>query len=113
MKEDHYHEIEEIYREFAFANHGIKNHLIILEQYEETGEHEKALAYIRKLQVPLSKNISRYIKTVHDIIDIIFNYKLKEAGKTGISINVDCEIIPEWEIDNAINACSEISTGNK
>lgn len=122
MMQDKYHEIEKIYREFAYVNHDIKNHLIILEKYEENGEHEKALNYIKKIQIPLSQNISRYIKTGHDVIDIILNFKLKEAEKMGISIDTDCEVLPDWGIDdsdlcsilgnlidNAINACSKIN----
>lgn len=126
MMADKYHEIEKVYREFAFVNHDIKNHLLVLGEYEEAQEHDKALAYIKKLQIPLSENILRYIKTGNDIIDIILNYKLKDAEKSGISIDVNCEIIQGWEIDdadlcsilgnmldNAINACSKITTGNK
>ena len=126
MMTDKYHEIEHVYREFAFVNHDIKNHLIVLGKYEESGEHDKALAYLNKIQIPLSQNISRYITTGNDTIDIILNFKLKEAEKNGISINTNCEVIPEWLIDdidlcsilgnlldNAINACSKVNTGDK
>lgn len=126
MMTDRFHEIEQVYHEFAFVNHDIKNHLIVLGEYEEAGEHDKALAYLKKIQIPLSQNISRYIKTGNDTIDIILNFKLKEAEKNGISIDIDCEIITEWQIDdadlcsllgnlldNAINASSKMSTGDK
>lgn len=123
---DRYHEIEQVYHEFAFVNHDIKNHLIVLGEYEEAGEHDKALAYLKQIQIPLSQKISRYIKTGNDTIDIILNFKLMEAEKKGISIDIDSEIITEWQIDdadlcsllgnlldNAINACLKMSTGDK
>lgn len=53
MYEENYREIKAIYDNFAFVNHDMKNHFIVVERYCRKKEMGKALKYIEKVKRPL------------------------------------------------------------
>lgn len=120
MLEENYKEIQMMYRNYAYTYHDMKNHLIILENYCKANETKKALDYIAKIRKPVSQ-IKRYINSGNEILDIISNFKLAEAEKEGIKIEVvidrlDFKSMDEMDIcaifsnllDNAIEACKHV-----
>lgn len=117
LLEENYQELRNIYRNYAYTGHDMKNHLLILENYCKRGENEKAVQYIEKIQKPIH-SIKQYIKSNNEIIDMILNYKFSEAEKKGICIDVewDLEIVLDIDevdlcaifsnlLDNAVKAC--------
>lgn len=125
MTESNYIELRNMYENYSCTYHDMKNHLIVIEGYCETGENEKALQYIQKLQNPI-KTIEKYIESGNEIIDVILNSKIAAANKKGIHTDaaidkIDkiyieendlCAILSNM-IDNAIEACELITTGEK
>lgn len=125
MTEEHYLEIRSMYENYSYTYHDIKNHLIILENYCETGENEKAIQYIEKLQKPIKK-IEKYIDSGNEVVDVILNFKVSTAKRKGIHTEVAIEKIDDLGVeehdlcaifsnllDNAIEACELITVGGK
>ena len=120
MMEENYREIESIYNNCAYTQHDFKNHLIVLSNYCEKGEMEKALQYVNRILEPLEK-VQQYINFKDDILSIVLNYKLEVARSKGIIVEADisdigdivieehdlCSIISNL-LDNAVEACEDL-----
>lgn len=119
LMEENYKEIESIYKNCAYTQHDMKNHLIVLSNYCDKGEIEKCSQYINNILEPLEK-VHQYINFKDDIISIILNYKLEAASSKGIHVETDIDCIEDLGIedhdlcsiisnlvDNAIEACED------
>ncbi len=125
LLEENYQEIKDMYQNYSYTYHDMKNHLTIVQSYCKEGKTEKAIDYIDKIQNTMIP-VRRYIKSNNEIIDIIINYKCTEAEKDGIYVEVYADEFENIEIeendlcvilsnllDNAIEACRAIETENK
>lgn len=104
--------------------HDLKNQYIIIENYLQNHEYEKARVYMEELSHGLV--MEEYIcKTGIQDIDILLNYKIKEAKAKDIHVYFNVGVInvqlTKQEIaallgnafDNAIEACEQVSDDNK
>ena len=125
LLKNNYQEISDIYHNYIYTYHDMKNHLIILENYCKSGDDDKALKYIEKIQEPI-KMVKQYINTGNEILDMILNVKLQDAEKKGIVVetvidNVKLIELGEDELcvvfsnllDNAIEACEKLERKEK
>ena len=125
MMEENYKEIQSIYKNYAYTYHDFKNHLLILLNYCEKGETEKAYQYIKNIEEPIEK-VHHLVRLGNEVLDIILNYKLDNAIDKGIEIKTDigaldeigieahdlCSIISNL-LDNSIEACERMSSEEK
>lgn len=125
MYEENYREIKAMYDNFAYTYHDIKNHLIVIENYCQRGESEKAFEYIEKIKLPLFR-VKQYIQSNNEVMDIILNFKLSEAEKNGVEIGTEVDSLADIHIeehdlcsimsnllDNAIEGCSSADNEKK
>lgn len=115
--------MEEKYQEMMKSHHAIhdmKNHLIVLRNYEEEKEWSKLHIYLEDISRELM-NTSSHVWTGNMMIDLILNQKSIEAREKGIKMNIltvpvsgfpctDREIISLFGnlLDNAIEACGRM-----
>lgn len=104
--------------------HDMKNHLIIISEYERKGEYEKLHKYVEELRSEFVK-ISPNIYTGNNVIDLVLTQKRIMAGKKEIDFELQTMPLPELPfkereictlfgnlLDNAIEAC-ERTDGEK
>lgn len=114
-----------LYREREIMYHDFKNHLIALDDFAQRGDLKQFQSYMENVREPFVQKPKEW-KSGHDIIDLILNYKVREARKR--KIQVKCTIfgyvnfvldITDEEIcslmgnlwDNAIEACERYHEG--
>ena len=116
--------MEEKYQEMMKSHqviHDMKNHLIVLRNYEKEKEWANLHRYLEDISQELI-NTSDQIWTGNVMIDLILNQKSAEAGEKGIKMNIltvpvsefpctDREIISLLGnlLDNAIEACGRMA----
>ena len=101
--------------------HDLKNQYIIIENYLQNHEYEKAKAYMEELSHGLV--MDEFIcKTGIQDIDILLNYKIKEAKGKDIHVYFNVDVINVQltnqemaallgnALDNAIEACEQVSS---
>ncbi len=123
--EENYYKIQDLYQNCMYTYHDMKNHLIVLDNYCKLGNIEAMVNYISSIQNPIS-SIKYFLNTGNIVLDMILNYKLGEAEKKGIKLEILADEIGEILIeekdlcsifsnliDNAIDACDDIKDGNK
>lgn len=123
--EGNYKEIHNLYQNYAYTYHDMKNYLIILSDLCEKGECENALEYINKIQTPINK-VKQFISTGDDVLDLIVNFKLSEAEQRHIEVETIVDITTKIKLeeidlcsilsnllDNAIQACNRMIDGHK
>ncbi len=123
MAED-YREATENYRKNQIFYHDLKNHHLIIEEYLKNGEYEKARQYMEALETAEGTELPKRWTGI-DALDILLEYKKKEAKTLGIKVEITavpiCLDLSEQEItavlgnafDNAIEACREVKNGEK
>lgn len=124
MLECNYREMKNVYQNYAFTFHDMKNHLLVLDQYCRRGEVEHAIEYIEKIREPILRN-SYFITSDNETLDIILNFKLLEAEQMGIKTEIVVDKINDIRVedndlcciignllDNAIEACELINREN-
>lgn len=117
-------EIENIYRNMREWRHDYHNHLQSLKFKLKQNQIQDSINYLDQLETELD-SIGQIVETGNLNIDAILNSKLSLAQKKNIDINVkaivpqkllindiDCCALLGNLVDNAIEACREVS-GNK
>ena len=61
MLEKNYQEIKNLYQNYMYTYHDIKNHLIVLQNYCNKGENKNAVKYIEKISKPILETKSYFI----------------------------------------------------
>lgn len=109
-----------IYTELQTMKHDLKNQMLILYDYIEKDEKDKAFDFINEIVEYKLKRFVTYVNTGSDIVDTILNVKLNLARENNIA--VDCSIGSDFKtndnesivavisnaIDNAIEACEKV-----
>lgn len=119
MLQKQYGLLQEMYKQKRMQVHDSVHHDILVMEYLQEGQYEEALQYLKeKIKKTKSEGRNRY--TGLDIIDLILRYKIEEAKKYDIRVNVDLDVffcpLTDTEMcvvlgnlmDNAIEAVREL-----
>lgn len=114
----HLGEVQGIYQEMRGYKHDFHHHLQTLKGQLESGETERALAYLEQLDQQLM-HVDPLLKTGNIALDAILSAKIAKAKASGITVTVkanvpDKLILSDLELsivvgnllDNAIEACT-------
>lgn len=116
---EHYESIIKNYRDKQIFYHDLKNQYVIIGNYMKHKEYEKAKEYMEKLEIPFHGSMLMS-NTGIDTLDILVDYKGREAKDRGIQVDIVAEPISikltEQEttallgnlLDNAIDACMKV-----
>jgi len=121
----HYAEVENMYKQVRGWRHDYKNHIQTLKAYMSVNEYDKVNEYLDRLDEDLT-NVDTIMKTGNIIIDAILNSKISLAKSKKIDVNakvsvpenlniseIDLCVIIGNLLDNAIEACENIDSGEK
>jgi len=121
QSEKHLNEVRSIHREMRGYKHDFHHHLQTLKGQLESGEVERALAYIEQLDNQLM-NVDTLLKTGNVSLDAILSAKLAQAKSENIAVTVKANVpdmltISDVELsiiignllDNAIEACRAVT----
>lgn len=121
QSEKHLNEVRSIYKEMRGYKHDFHHHLQTLKGQLESGEIERALAYIEQLDSQLM-NVDTLLKTGNVSLDAILSAKIAQAKAENIAVTVKANVpdtltISDLELsivvgnllDNAIEACCAVS----
>ena len=110
-------EIRELHENVRRMKHDMKNHLMVIASYFNSGDYDEAKAYISRILDKLNSMYS-YIETGNSLMNHILNDKLNAAREKGISVKAEIETLhfKRMEsidfsallsnlLDNAIEAC--------
>lgn len=125
LLEQSYKDIQKLYINNQYISHDFKNHMILLKNYLNKKEYDKASAYLDKIVEPMEK-LHSYSHTGCEVLDLVLNIKRSEAEQKGIQylVETDGKIhtnINENDLgniffnllDNAIEACEKIEKQDK
>ena len=117
QSERHLNEVRSIHKEMRGYKHDFHNHLQTLKGQLESGETERALAYIKQLDSKLM-NVDTLLKTGNVSLDAVLSAKLAQAKAENIAVNVKANVpdtltVSDVELsiiignllDNAVEAC--------
>ena len=121
QSQQHLNEVRSIHQEMRGYKHDFHHHLQAIKGQLESGEVDRALAYIGKLDDQLM-NVDTLLKTGNVSLDAILSAKIAQAKAEGIAVNVKANVpdsltISDLELsivvgnllDNAIEACRDVS----
>uniref|UniRef100_UPI004055F840 sensor histidine kinase n=1 Tax=Agathobacter sp. TaxID=2021311 RepID=UPI004055F840 len=125
LLEENYKTINEIYMSNSKLYHDLNNHLNVLYQLLDEGNHEEAKAYIKEIGKPIMA-LSKTVWTGVDVVDVVINSKLKKMEEKGIAADVNVEFPQNTNIlphdmctilsnllDNAIEAAQMLESPGK
>lgn len=119
-----YNKLIQVYQENYRFYHDLKNQFLILDNYIRRKEFDKAEEYMRELKIPGYDDLYKKRTGIH-ALDILLNYKIREAEAQGIPVRTDIELVnvrlTEQELtalignalDNAIEACKKMKSKDK
>lgn len=125
MQYNYYQQLEVEYDNSQKIMHDIKNHIKVLERLYNTGQHAEGLEYAKKIS-EIVEVLGMKFKSDSRILNIIVNEKIKICEMNEIEFvfsveNLDLSFIDDIDItaifanllDNAIEACKNITNGVK
>ncbi len=125
LLEQNYKDMQKLYKNNQYIYHDFKNHMILLKNYLDKKEYDKAVRYLEKITEPIEK-MNHYSHTGCDVLDLVINIKRNEAEQKGIRYLVEIygkiyTNINENDLgniffnllDNAIEACEKIESKDK
>lgn len=86
-------EIEQLYENTRRLKHDMKNHIMVIASYLNSGEIEQAKEYLSVVLDNLNRVYS-YIQTGNSVMNYIINTKLEYAQKCGIPFKAEIENLP-------------------
>lgn len=120
LVQQHFYEIDNMYKKMRGWKHDYHNHIQVMKAYLELGKTEEMKKYLDDLSCDLEK-IDTVIKTGNLMIDAILNSKIAIAGTKGINVNAKAAVpqtmkIPDLDLcviignllDNAIEGCESL-----
>jgi len=94
----HYQLMRESMEKMQSFRHDIKNHLSTLKTYSTQGNQEEILSYLNILLEDVNES-ELYSNTGNIAVDSIVNYKLKDAKRDGIELELNIFIPPTIDIE--------------
>lgn len=120
QSEKHLNEVRSIHTEMRGYKHDFHHHLQTLKGYIQSGEYDRANAYIDELDQKL-QSVNTLLKTGNVSLDAILSAKIAQAKNDNISVtvkanvpdkltiaDVELSIIVGNLLDNAIEACKTV-----
>lgn len=121
LLEQHYVEVENMYRKMRGWRHDYHNHMQVLFTYLENGDLENAKSFLAQINDTLVK-VDTVIKTGNTMLDAILNSKISLMSGKGIRVDatakvpaslrvsdVDLCVIVGNLLDNAMEACEALA----
>ena len=125
LLEQNYKDMQKLYINNQYIYHDFKNHMILLKNYLNKKEYDKAVTYLEKITEPIEK-MNHYSCTGCEVLDLVINIKRNEAEQKGIRYLVETygkiyTNINENDLgniffnllDNAIEACEKMENQDK
>lgn len=116
----HYDEVETMYRTMRGWRHDYHNHIQTLSAYMSMGQYEEVSGYLERLAEDLTK-VDTVLRTGNVMVDAILNSKLAMMRERQISVDATAMVpkklvIPDIELsvlignlmDNAMEACMKL-----
>lgn len=123
--EKHCDEVENMYRQMRGWRHDYRNHMLMIQNFLESGQIDQCKDYVTQLGADL-QTVDTVIKTGNVMLDAILNSKLSLAQSRSIAVNAKAAVPGNLQItdvdlcvlignllDNAIEACSRIPDDHK
>ena len=125
LVEQHYAEIENIYRTMRGWKHDWHNHIQALSAQLDSGEYKKARSYLDEINQSIL-TIDTVIKTGNTMADAILNSKISLMKSKEIEVEAQAQVpsslsVPDVDLciiignllDNAMEACAKLEPGNQ
>lgn len=127
MLEQNYLHLKLYFEDSRTLFHDYKAHITLLRRYLSDGDIKKAHEYIERISEPIL-NLENQVNTGHETLDLIMNYKLAEVKEKQINLKYNISFIDSNSLeieegdlfvilynllDNAIEACEKITSGEK
>lgn len=125
LQSTNYQRLTEHIAETRIAHHDLRQHLLVLESYIQSNDKARLQEYLKKYRRTLPENIETTLCNNHAVDAIIRHYiniakaegiqtfvNLKMLETSGIS-DLDLCIIFGNCLENAIEACEKMKTGNR
>lgn len=118
--EQHYREVEDMYRKMRAWRHDFHNHMQVLSAYLESGNIDSAKEYLKEINHNL-QTVDTVIKTGNTMVDAILNSKISIMNTLGIKVDATAHVPAEIAVadidqciiignllDNAMEACVKL-----
>lgn len=125
MLRQNYQELEYRLEQTRGLTHDIKNHFLILKEYEKTKNYEAIHDYLQEMEKNY-EDVAVYTWTGNRIVDCILEQKKEYSKKKEIQFLIEAIPIKEWKLndselcsvfgnllDNAIEACERIKEDSR
>lgn len=124
MQLETYDKLIQTYQENQIFYHDLKNQYLVIENYLKNQEYDKAEAYMKELKMTKFEDLYKQ-RTGNRAVDILLDYKLKEAELHQIHVDAVVDVIDlkltDQELtallgnalDNAIEACRKMENETK
>lgn len=123
--EQHYAEVENIYRKMREWRHDYHNHIQALATMLEQGDIEKAREFLFEIHDTLTK-VDTVLKTGNTMVDAILNSKISLMYSKNIRVDATAKVPAELTVkdidlcviignllDNAMEACEKLPEGSR
>ena len=123
--EQHYVEVENMYRTMRGWRHDWHNQLQALAAYLDSGEYGRAREYLDEVNQAILQ-IDTVIKTVNNMVDAILNSKISLMKRHQIEVEAEAKVpaslsVPDVDLcimignllDNAMEACARLEEGSR
>ena len=123
--EQHYAEVENMYRTMRGWKHDWHNQLQALAAYLDGGEYERAREYLDEVNQAVLR-IDTIIKTGNTMVDAILNSKISLMKSQQIEVEAEAKVpaalsVPDVDLcimignllDNAMEACAKLEAGSR
>lgn len=123
--EQHYAEVENIYRKMREWRHDYHNHIQALATMLEQGDTEKAREFLSEIHDTLTK-VDTVLKTGNTMVDAILNSKISLMYSKNIRVDATAKVPAELTVkdidlcviignllDNAMEACEKLAEGSR
>lgn len=120
LMEQHYAEVENMYRKMRGWRHDYHNHMQVLAAYLESGQVEKARSFLDEINDTLVK-VDTVLKTGNTMVDAILNSKISLMHAKEIAVDATAKVPTELHVedidlcviignllDNAMEACEAL-----
>lgn len=123
--EQHYAEVENMYRKMREWRHDYHNHIQALATMLEQGDTEKAREFLSEIHDTLTK-VDTVLKTGNTMVDAILNSKISLMYSKNIRVDATAKVPAELTVkdidlcviignllDNAMEACEKLPEGSR
>lgn len=78
--------------------HDLKNHLLGIQGYVKDKKYSELETYLQK-SIDVGNLMTSYANTGNTLVDSLLNYKLQEAEKIGVKVDIDLQVASQIELE--------------